>query len=243
MCCFSGPVAVEGTRIFGRVDRRGWQALIYEMTYRSSAPVAMVLPLPVVQDGDPAERLRFVDFSGYPSFFAEVATSFEFTRARAKGPAPAGRSIPVQKVGAFEASFLPGMADFANLDPRFRIDTSVWRSLKQYRTYGFAVFQLGGGGGAVHPMAFAFRTSDPTRTFFPTLHVHDGSMHMSAHFDHALYTQTEARSREWELGGKSAGDVVDVDKAQRLVRRAMPFQRLTIHGTHPNTDLWVEARA
>lgn len=95
MCCFSGPVAVEGTRIFGRVDRRGWQALIYEMTYRSSAPVAMVLPLPVVQDGDPAERLRFVDFFGYPSFFAQVATSFEFTRARAKGSDLAGRSIPV----------------------------------------------------------------------------------------------------------------------------------------------------
>jgi hypothetical protein len=44
----------------------------------------------------------------------------------------------------------------------------------------------------IHPMALSFRTRNSTALFFPTAHVHDGSVHPVAQFDHSLYAQAGA---------------------------------------------------
>ena len=50
--------------------------------------------------------------------------------------------LRVHDVGLFEASFVPTLADFERLDPRFRLSPGVWEQLPQYRDWGFAVFKL-----------------------------------------------------------------------------------------------------
>lgn len=143
--------------------------------------------------------------------------------------APRPATLVVHDVGDFEASFVPTRKDFERLDERFRLPDNVFDSLPQYADWGFCVFKLaarkaaGGvdpdpgiveriksvfrssddGGGNVkdyHPMAFEFPRRDPSRLFFPTVHVHDGEVHEKATFDHQLYCQRSPgpRGAEWE---------------------------------------------
>ncbi len=239
MCCFSGPVHVHGTRIFGRLDGSGWQALVYEMKYDASNPVAMVLPLPVDRSfGDDA--VRFVDLSGYPTFFTDLEAGFADLIDDADGDFGRGRtlSLPVQRVGDFEASFVPTVTDFGRLDRRFRIDATVWRSVPGANDAGFAVFQLRPGRFDTHPMAFGFRTREPSKVFFPTVHIHDGTVPVEARFDHVLYMQARhGQPRGFEAGG-SARDHVDIRRAQRLVHSQRTVWRRAIVGVTENADVW-----
>jgi hypothetical protein len=220
------------------------------MKYTSRAPVAMVLPVPYapVENGENGGApLRFVDFSEYPDFFSKLASGFVVTGA---GPGTLGSELgddedaplAVERVGSFVASFVPRVADFARLDKRFRMSDDVWRALPQYRDWGFAVFQLDAGDrGEVHPMSFLFRTREPGRVFFPTVHVHDGTVPQRAHFDHMLYAQTSAVPRDWQRSYKLASTFVDVDRTQRLVRASAEMHRLGMYGARANEDVWLDA--
>lgn len=182
----------------------------------------MILPIPV-PPGSPDDAVRFVDLSRCPSFFDELAALFPRVLPQSLG-APLARSagpfqnkLVVHDVGDFEASFVPTPRDFDRLDARFRLPGEVWEALPRYGDWGFCVFKLrrpggvgrsglfglfkskppksSGGGRKVHPMAFEFPRRDPSQLFFPTVHVHDGQVHPTAHFDHELYCQTEP---SWE---------------------------------------------
>lgn len=104
-----------------------------------------------------------------------------------------------KNVGDYEASFVPSQADFERLDPRFCLPPSVWSQLSLYADWGFAVFKLSLNPPPtqlsaldlriiaerkrdgkppfpprrrdIHPMAFRFPRRDPSRLFFPTVHV------------------------------------------------------------------------
>jgi hypothetical protein len=155
MCVFSQPVVrVSHTQIFARaVDEGRRQLLVYAMRLEANADLAMVLPVPVpapVPDGDVTaeDAVRFVDLSGCPTFFDQLAACFPIPRAprRARGELvlqSAPRSLlEVHDVGDFEASFVPTSADFTRLDPRFRLSPEVLASLPNYADWGFCVFQL-----------------------------------------------------------------------------------------------------
>ena len=211
MCCFS-PIAapahwierlfraspgvrVAETRIFGRVDA-GIQSLAYSLSITTPADVAMVLPLPVLP-GSGESALCFVDLSGYSKFFADVdalvAPPLLMPAAKrggfSFGVTPKPRLI-VHDVGAFEASFVPSIADFDRLDARFRLPEQLWDARPEYRDFGFAVFKLKKGKKqSIHTMAMQFPAREPATVFFPTLHVHDGTLRARASFDHELYYQ------------------------------------------------------
>lgn len=208
MCCFSRPVKyVSSTSIFARRSAPSRQVLAYSMSLEATEELAMILPLPV-PPGSPEDAVRFLDLSGYPSFFKDLDAAFRVEeQAVSDGFAPQGPSrhappLAVHEVGDFVASFVPRIADFSRLDSRFRLDDAVWKKLPRYGDYGFAVFQLKGFGGGwwarltrkasqknFHPMAFDFPTRAPEHLFFPTVHVHDGEVHPAARFDHSLYAQ------------------------------------------------------
>jgi hypothetical protein len=79
-----------------------------------------------------------------------------------------------------------------------------------YADWGFAVFQLAPTKGlaSVHPMAFDFPTREPSRLFFPTVHVHDGQLHAEAEFAHQLYAQGEpARAEDHREAAAHRGPV------------------------------------
>jgi hypothetical protein len=132
------------------------QALVYAMNVELDEAVAMVLPLPVARAADDA--LAFVDLSGYPAFFKDLAAAFPQPQSTGVGmaalrSAPPRSKLVVHDVGDFIASFAPSPADLARLDERVRISPELFAARPEYRDWGFAVFQLKPreGGGASTP--------------------------------------------------------------------------------------------
>ena len=249
MCCFTPvyrgqqlvPIHVSQTRIFARMAAPSVQALAYELKVDTAEPVAMILPLPTSPAAGEG-ALLFVDLLDYPFLFSDLELCFQ-PPAPAAGPAfgapQAGGMEPtlvMHRVGAFHASFAPSRKDLDRLDPRFRMPAGVWDSVGGYDDYGFAVFQLAAGDQRVHPMGFTFRTREPDSLFFPTVHVHDGTFHAEAEFDHVLYAQGAARDGRDTAAVFDARTFVAVDDAGGLVDGTLPLSRRTIRGTRPNRD-------
>jgi hypothetical protein len=177
-------------------------------------------------------------------------------------------TLTVHEVGAFEASFVPTVADFARLDRRFSLPPQVWDSLGGYRDWGFAVFKLKHAGAAAkiyHPMAMEFAPIDPAWLFFPTLHVHDGAIHATANFFHSLYCQFSGAahidtpgSEAWSepAGYSKTGSMaspwgpspvpimgfVDGRRAEGTVNLDDVVYRRALVGQMPNRDQWLRLR-
>ncbi len=251
MCIFTGPVeSVTSTRIFGRLEG-SVQHLIYEMSLDASTEVAMVLPVPVRAGG----ALRFVDFTSYNDFFSDLELCFlpkEYGVYRGMPPlavaaAASADLIAVETIGAYEASFVPTRADFSRLDPRFRLDDELFAQLPDYSTFGFAVFQLRAGKHDVHPMAFSFESAEPNRIFFPTSHVHDGTVPPQAEFDHQLVAQGVEQTMFWRHGpqtptalGMKVAHSPECDDTHGFVDPGARVTRLNLKGHLPNEDNWVQ---
>lgn len=250
MCCFSGTIRhVEGTKIFARAIDATRQALVYSMILDAGDPVAMILPLPVALPAR-EDALEFVNLEGYAEFFDHLERGFPVMGAARSFGAP--QPLAVQRVGSFVASFVPSVADFARLDPRFRMPPNVFDRLPLYRDYGFAVFQLHEPRARIHPMAFTFARRNPAQLFFPTVHVHDGAVHDTARFDHALYMQLPEpvfppeltipggdpiERRGWSPTWQPAGKFVDIERAHGLVDPNAPVRVRRMYGKLPNEDV------
>jgi len=240
MCCFSGPVTkVESTKIFARMTARGRQVLAYQMKVAADAEVAMILPIPV-PPRLPDDAVRFISLEGYPTLFDDLDKLFPV-------PQPAGvtfgipQALVVHEVGAFVASFVPSLADFTRLDPRFRVPVGTLDRAPIYSDWGFAVFQLRRHAGltTIHPMAFEM----PTRfdqLFFPTVHVHDGSLPARAVFQHELYAQHVATGpgSSWWPAGPALRTVLDVPRAAGVLDPDATVAKLALYGERENVDTW-----
>jgi hypothetical protein len=222
------------------------------MVMTSEEDLAMILPIPVVQPAD-EKAVRFHDLSRYPSFFRDLEKAFPAPSGNLRGGggqdpfASAGGELEVQKVGAFDASFVPSVADFKRLDERFRLDESVWKSLPQYEKFGFAVFKLRKGNNQnVHPMAFHFPSAKPGHIFFPTVHIHDGKVHEAEDFDHTLYAQawTNAviKGTDWQESPQSVGRFVKHKLSGDLVWGGGHLYKKNIRGNAKNEDIIATAR-
>lgn len=260
MCCFSRPVPfVGGTRVFARGLADGSQALVYAMDVELAEPLAMVLPLPV-PEAPGEDAVRFVDLSAYPRFFDDLDAAFPpdyATMPQAKGPvrrnAPPAQTLAVHAVGDFVASFVPTRADFARLDPRFRLPERVWDALPAYADYGFVVCELapkkrGLFGSAsrqrVHPMAFTFPRREQDALFFPTLHVHDGEVTPTARFDHMLFCQTDGvldATLGWMRSDGALGARMDTTRALGILDGERDARRASLFGELDNGDVVLRA--
>ncbi len=258
MCCFSRPVKFVGkTRIFARDTGGPEQILVYSMDVEIDGELAMVLPLPV-PEGSPDDAVTFVSLEGYPKLFDDLEAAFPedyLTMPQRKGgflarSAPEKPKLEVHDVGLFEASFVPTRADFRRLDERFRMPEGVWDALPKYASFGFAVFRLkpkkrgmfsfGSRKQSIHPMAFWFPRRDPKELFFPTLHVHDGTVPQTASFDHMLFCQAQGvlgATLPWTPSNAPLGASVSEARAHGLVDGARPGFRTSLHGPMPNTDV------
>jgi hypothetical protein len=247
MCCFTGPVKdVSATKIFAREGDGLSQFIVYEMRVNAEQSVAMVLPLPIDQaKGEKA--LRFIDLSGYARFFDDLNLGFVQPRARKArvnqyGGAEAMDTIEVQRIGAFDASYVPTIADFKRLDERFRLPEQVWDKLPNYKDWGFAVFKLREGELNYHPMAFSFYRKRGGAVFFPTVHIHDAQVHANADFDHMLYCQAGYEGLSltgWSESDGPASRHVKIDKTQGIVDAVRHCYRMPIKGRRPNRDIYV----
>ena len=269
MCLFSGHVGkVWSTSIFARPLVGGRQLLVYGMSLEVADDVAMILPVPVPANS-PDDAVTFVDLSTRPAFFEDLAALFprmEPQEARSVGRGVFAGETPklvVHDVGDFEASFVPSPHDFDRLDARFRLSGDVFEALPEYADWGFCVFKLRRAPGSrgsglldlfkskgakaargkprtVHPMAFELPRRDTSALFFPTVHVHDGEVHPTAAFDHALYCQTERALEpfmQWERS-ETRGAGLPAE-AQRWVDPGAFLYRRELVGEHPNRDTLV----
>jgi hypothetical protein len=309
MCIFSQPVEhVSSTNIFARATIRGTQMLVYAMTLSAREELAMVLPLPTLP-GAPENAVRFINLERYAHYFDDMRKGFPETRfaPMAFGGVASGHvpetPLVVHDVGAFEASFVPSLADFSRLDPRFALPAQTWDALPTYKDWGFAVFKLKGFGAThepeqapearprpgflarlfgakgdptatttsaatfaaraaasaartgstlptttknIHPMAFELTPRDPGVLFFPTVHVHDGTVHEKAHFNHTLYCQVPEevapRLTEWHRSFRPALTFMDVHRLEETVLSIDHVHQRTLLGERPNRDQWVALR-
>jgi hypothetical protein len=197
------------------------------MSIDAATELAMILPMPVKQPAGEKD-VTFIDLKGYPDFFKDMDQGFPvrdeaWAGARTRGVtlSAASRKLEVQQVGDFEASFVPAVNDFSRLDERFRLPEGTWKDLPAYKDYGFAVFKLKPGAMRVHPMAFSFQRQDPHKLFFPTVHIHDGAVHPTAHFDHALYCQPSEEGRPevmaWRESSGFPRSFMKPDKTRQIV--------------------------
>lgn len=248
MCCFSRPVDfVRDTSIFARPVEGGKQLVAYGMSLRSREELAMILPIPVpVGTADGA--VRFMDLSAYEDLFADLWKGFDHPQARSIGitcasPGKGLARLEVIKVGSFDASFVPTTADFARLDPRFRLPDGFWEKLSTYRDHGFVVFKLRAGQQRVHPMAFTFPTRRPREIFFPTVHIHDGRIHDLAQFDHHLFAQTDGRWGRrmigWRESRQPARLFLKLDQCDGLFLPEEHCHYRRLAGRLKNQDTWV----
>lgn len=249
MCIFSAHVSsVANTNIFARSLIGGKQFLVYSMQYRADSELAMILPLPTPAS-PPEDAVRFIDLSGYPQFFDDMAKAFvgPLTRGAAASIAFGSRpTLKVHEVGSFQASFVPRLQDFARLDSRFRLPGQAWEQMPQYGDHAFAVFKLRAGEKRVHPMAFEFPRRNPQQLFFPTVHIHDGIVEAKAYFDHSLYFQTPRIrvdvpfSMADDLSPKPARRFMDIAKTRGIVEADTVIQRQRLKGMRINRDIVVK---
>lgn len=257
MCCFSGPVEdVSNTGIFVRLQG-GNQYIVYSMEYRTRDDVAMILPIPTVLDC-PENSVEFVDLSDYDNFFRDMKAGFPEPVNRSKSMPMMGgligcaarSTLKVHQVGKFEASFVPKRKDFARLDKRFQLPISVWRDLGSYKDYGFVVCKLrksyGDDKQKIHPIAFKFPTRDADKLYFPTVHVHDGTVKPRSEFDHDLYYQpTSERDYKtfdhngWTESTSHAKRFMLTNKTKDIVLASRPCFKKKMHGTFDNVDVTV----
>jgi MYXO-CTERM domain-containing protein len=262
MCCFSAKTEVHGTSIFGRFLKPGTQVLVYQMRYAAAQPTAMILPLPVALAAK-EEAVRFRSLKEYASFFDVLATGFpakpSFSLSRSKGTAAsAAAPLAVHEVGDYVATFVPSRMDFTRVDPQFQIPTSVWDRIPAYADYGFAVFQLKELSGTPHPIAFEFETRTPGVLYYPTVHIHDGTLHEKDDFDHVLYAQEpsfDVRAGDYDgpdaVDAKTSfirskeklGSFMEPGRALGLVAGDQLLHKTTLRGLLPNRDTSFDVRA
>lgn len=246
MCCFSRPVAdVSTTRIFARGSKNGHQFLAYSMQLSAKEEVAMILPIPVPKDSKET-AVRFINLEKYPDFFLDLESGFPVVSRSptlsAPAAAPVGSAkLKVVEVGSFAASFIPSLKDFSRVDERFRLPMNVWDKLPKYKEYGFAVFQLKKGELNVHPMAFDFPRSNPHQLFFPTVHIHDGTVKPKAKFDHTLYAQSSGEDgfMKWQESPKPAGMFMRIQASNGLINADAHCFRKVLTGEMKNEDILV----
>lgn len=240
MSCFSGNVShVGNTRIFARVTARASQFLVYQMDYKAENELALILPLPTPPNAAP-DAVRFIDLSVYPEFFADMENGFPLAHSLPGVPSHKSKPAAVNAVGSFDASFLPSMQDFGQLDARFRIADELWNQLPEYHDFGFAVFKLRADAQTIHPIALEFQTRSPQLLYFPTVAIRDGSVPAETVFDTELFCQARAG---WLRSYDVAGAFIDVARAQGIVDANERVSRMSVQGMHPNSDILVGLRA
>jgi hypothetical protein len=254
MCCFTQEVHVSKTRIFARLAGAR-QLVAYQMSFEAQGEVAMVLPVPTPA-GSAEDAVQFVDLSGYPEIFGDLASAFFVTGASRAAPGSAledgaaNEQLQVHEVGSFDASFVPSPREFLRLDPRFRLSPDVLAALPKYADWGFVVFTLRapkeGATANAHPMAFSFPTRTPGELFFPCVHVHDGAVHATADFDHQLYAQLEpgqapmpTSEHLWSRSSGVLAEFADASRSNGVFEALALAFRVEIFGAHPNDDVWV----
>jgi hypothetical protein len=242
---------VADTNIFARASKDGRQFLVYSMRFKAGDDLAMILPIPTPK-ASAEDAVKFINLEKYPRFFDDLRSGFPQPKSNKDDPpargaksAPKEAPLVVVEVGGFVASFVPAIKDFGRLDKQFRLPDGVWEKLPQYKDFGFAVFKLKKsekGEQKVHPMAFEFPRADKGVLFFPTVHIHDGTVPAKAGFDHSLFCQVgDVAPMNWDETPGLAESFVKVKEAEGIVDGKAHVYMKLMKGSFENKDVGIMA--
>ena len=192
MCIITSTVnEVAKTRIYVSADEANRRQLtVYSNYVSSSRENAMILPVP-----NP-ESIELLNFSNYPAFFEDLANCFQKRIPRGisntLGFGLVTETLPIYKVGSYQASIVPNLDEFDRLDfHTFKVDPNLYSFLDvHYRkgNFGFIVCSLMAGDHTYHPFAYTHGMHKSGRLFIPTMHYHPGHTHETGDWDHLIYS-------------------------------------------------------
>ena len=250
MCICSKAAELSDTRIFARGGKAGRQFLVYSMTIKAAEELALILPLPTPK-ASKEDAVTFLALDEYADFFDDLRRGWPVPEPKpGRGPASGAKDpepkLKVVEVGSFVASVsCPRRKDFARVDDQFKLPADVWAKLPQYKEYGFAVFQLKKGEKKVHPMALDFPKAEAVakKLYFPTVHVHDGTVPEKGDFDHTLYCQASNGENilDWEESPQPAELFMPKleKEGKGVVDGKDHVYRKVVKGKLKNEDIWV----
>lgn len=256
MCMFAGPVeTVAKTRIYVGLDPEGGtQFTAYQMQVDLGGVAnAMILAVPAA-----ANDITLYDLSNCPDLFDKLENIFPRQRSRgmkmSKSLDGLTRSLVVHKIGSYDVSIAPTVADIDRANPEvFTLAPDVATMLDRVYPTGFAflICQLR-VDGEIHPLGYSAPAPSPGMMFVPTRHEH-GDGFRKPHWDHSIYFQGSSGRPEQEPG--KAGTHRHVHNARPALAEMtikMPpgirrffygpnMHKLRYEGRRENTDLLIAA--
>lgn len=187
MCIITSTVdSVSTTRIYISADHANRRQLtIYSNVVASPEENVMVLPVP-----NP-DSVELLDFSHYPDFFTDLKACFIERTQRSYTNntflvSKSTNSLPVFRIGSYDASIVPSIADFPRLQIPMDRTLIPFLKSKYNAEFGFIICRLAPGKKEYHPFAYTHDQHSSYRLFIPTMHYHPGDY--NADWDHLIYS-------------------------------------------------------
>ncbi len=252
MGIFTRPVRVAGaTNIFARAAKDGRQFLAYNFRYEAADDFALILPLPTPPETLPTD-VRFIDLSGYDSFFSDLRHGFPELEREAEKVSLTDRII--EKVRDWldidptraAITFAPNPAALSHIADEFQVTPAVRRALDRFGATGCVCLKLTAGANRVPPLAIEFPRRQPDRLFFPTALAAGDVYEARASFNYHLFGQLPHCPPTWRSSTSSgderlrlARDWLKVDKSSGLLAPDLPIVWQRLSGLHDNLDAYV----
>lgn len=244
MPILSRPAEVNAVNLFARTFT-GEQALAIDLRFTAAEETALIVPLPVPQDGR-EDAVRFIPLHLYRPFFAHMGRGFEPRTDRRdkrredhEDEEHLPRTVRFTSRVATRSLYVPSVAAFQTLCPEHVLPEALLSLRPEYADYGFAVFVLPAGDNVrIAPLGLYFRTSEPKHIYFPTFQYTGDALGSAANFDDTLYCQ-RAELTGWDETSQSAEAFVECRHAHGLVEPDRVIQRRVLYGPLENHDGWV----
>jgi hypothetical protein len=224
------------------------QFLVYSMNYRVGEDLAMVLPLPVPV-GSKEDAVQFIDLHGYGEFFADLQSGFPVAASDKRRPL--SRSMP-SHCRQRRSRWFRSAASKRRLCRRsktlrasmlgFACRTGFGTSCPPTKSRGLRCSSCARMPARCIRWRLRFLAPIASKLFFPTVHIHDGKVHDTAHFDHSLYCQVGSqygKTTGWEETPQLASAFVKVAATKGIVDGSAHCYRKTILGNQKNQDTWL----
>jgi hypothetical protein len=241
---------VASTKIFASMGPHApgqWrQTLVYEAVVGTTGDNAMVLPIPVHRAVG-AAGIELLNLSSVPAFFTYLRDLLDSPLLVMGGmpsfgaPPAAAPPLPVYRVGSFDVSIVPTLADFGRLSGIFRLGLGALGPVlaQRYGDHAFVVYQIAEGTSLLHPFGVSFVTRHD-QLYFPTVHVHDGTAPLFASFDHQLFAQRSRLPEQGRAPAVSAYWTEHVLSSAPFVEKYLSIQSGALRGQLANQDTFVE---
>ncbi len=222
------------------------QVLVFQLSLKAES-TAVLLPLPTASLSQQAAR--FIDLSGYPSFFEDLDQLVHKPEPHQAAEGLVEAPQPAPAVRPERARFVPSVRDLKKVDPHFSLLQSLWAARPVYKDYGFAIIWVRARGpGRLGPIALEFQTRSTDALYFPGVFAQGGSAPSQARYDHRFFGQRSEDQTHygWSRSQTEAAAVLDQGRllmssqTTHLIEPGDLVYWKDVRGDFPNQDFWLK---